>query len=388
MDALLAVFKAGCRVKLLFFVNSPEFFLSHRLPLAIAARDVGFEVHIATSPGRGANIISDYGFMHHAIPLMRRGRNPLVEAKILLRISRLILQVRPDILHLVTVKPVIYGGLAARLSPKTFVVAAISGLGTVFVERGKKLSLMRHVLGVLYRLALGREYTHVIFQNDDDRGVLRSIGALSRASTSLIKGSGVLLEDYTFQDEPTGCPVVTFAARLLADKGVREFVGAARLLRSRGVKAQFMLVGSTDPGNLTSISDGELDAWARSGVVEVLGYREDIEDVLSHSNLVVLPSYREGLPKVLIEAAACGRAIVTTDVPGCRDAVIPNETGLLVPARDVTALADAIQTLIDDPVRRRGMGAAGRALAEREFGIERVIDAHLEIYRAAISSRC
>lgn len=373
---------------LLFVVNAPEFFLSHRLPIALAARKAGFDVHIATSSGPAVRNICSYGFTHHIVPLLRSGRNPLSEVVSFYSLFRLIWRLRPDVVHLVTVKPVIYGSIAARFFSRTSVVAAVSGLGTVFVDRGARRPFLRSGIEFLYRLALRKRNIHVIFQNEDDRSVLSSIGALSSATTSLIRGSGVSLSDYAFVDEPTGDPVVTFAARLLVDKGIREFVAAAHLLHLRGVKAHFRLVGCTDPANLTSISDAELAMWARSGAVEVLGYRDDIQDIFSQSNLVVLPSYREGLPKVLIEAAACGRATVTTDVPGCRDAVIPNETGLLVPARDVTALADAIQTLVEDPVRRKVMGAAGRELAEREFGIERVVEAHLEIYRAAILSRC
>lgn len=289
--------------------------------------------------------------------------------------------IRPDLVHLVTIKPVLYGGLMARLSGVPAMVAAISGLGTVFVDRDQKRSWIRRGVEWLYRLALGHPNAKVIFQNPDDRAALTHMGAVSKDKTALIRGSGVSLATYPMRPEPEGVPVVTFAARLLEDKGVREFVEAARVLMRRGVKARFWLAGSLDPGNLTSISEDVLMQWSKEGVVEVLGHQSDIPNLFASSNIIVLPSYREGLPKSLIEAAACGRAVVTTNVPGCRDAIEPDSTGLLVPVRDAAALADAIQSLIDDPHMRKQMGAYGRALAEREFAIEKVVDAHLAIYR-------
>ncbi len=259
-------------------------------------------------------------------------------------------------------------------------VAAISGLGTVFIDRERSRSWMRSGVGWFYRFALGHPNARVIFQNPDDRSLLIGIKAVRDEQVALIRGSGVFLTDYPMRPELGGVPVVTFAARLLRDKGVMEFVEAARVLKARGVAARFWLVGSTDPGNPTSISEDDVALWGKEGLVEILGYRGDIPDVFTDSNIIVLPSYREGLPKALIEAAACGRAVVTTDVPGCRDAIEPESTGLLVPVRDALALADAVQFLIENPDRRKQMGVSGRALAEREFAIEQVVDAHLAIY--------
>jgi glycosyltransferase involved in cell wall biosynthesis len=365
---------------LLFVTNIPEFFLSHRLPLAIGARNARFTVHIATGPGSACQEITKLGFVHHLFPLSRSGRNPLAELRTLWGLYRLMRKIRPDLVHLVTIKPVLYGGLMARLSGVPAMVAAISGLGTVFVDRDQKRSRIRRGVEWLYRVALGHSNAKVIFQNPDDRAALIGMGAVSKEKTALIRGSGVSLAAYSMRPEPEGVPVVTFAARLLEDKGVREFVAAARVLRKRGVVARFWLAGSPDPGNLTSITEKELSRWSKDGFVEILGYRSDIPNLFANSNIIVLPSYREGLPKALVEAAACGRAVVTTDVPGCRDAIEPESTGLLVPVRDALALADAIQFLIENPDRRKQMGVSGRALAEREFAIEKVVDAHLAIY--------
>lgn len=321
------------------------------------------------------------GFEHHLLPISRSGRNPLAELRTLWGLYRLMQKIRPDLVHLVTIKPVLYGGLIARLSGVPGMVAAISGLGTVFVDRGKKRSWMRRGVEWLYRLALGHSNSKVVLQNPDDRTALICMGAAHKDKTVLIRGSGVSLASYPMQPEPEGVPIVTFAGRLLEDKGVREFVEAARVLKERGVVARFWLAGSPDPENLTSITEMELSDWSKVGFVETLGYRTDIPDIFANSNIVVLPSYREGLPKALVEAAACGRAVVTTDVPGCRDAIEPGATGLLVPVRDASRLADAIQFLIENPDRRKQMGVSGRALAEREFAIEKVVDAHLVIYR-------
>lgn len=365
---------------LLFVVNIPEFFLSHRLPLAIGAKNAGFTVHIATGSGSACREITELGFEHHFLPISRSGRNPFAELRTLWGIYQLMRKIRPEIVHLVTIKPVLYGGLMARILGVPAMVAAISGLGTIFVDRDQPRSWTRRGVEWLYRLGLGHPNAKVIFQNPADCAALIGMGAVHKEKTALIRGSGVSLIDCPMRPEPEGVPVVTFAARLLEDKGVREFVEAARVLKERGVVARFWLAGSPDPGNITSITEKQVSDWSRDGFVETLGYRSDIPDIFANSNIVVLPSYREGLPKALIEAAACGRAVVTTDVPGCRDAIEPETTGLLVSVRDAAGLADAIQSLIEDQTRRKQMGAAGRALAEREFAIEKVVDAHLAIY--------
>jgi len=368
--------------KLLFIVNVPEFFISHRLPLAIAARETGSEVHVATGPGSACQKIRDLDFPHHTIPLSRSGRNPFSELLSLWSIFSIMRTVKPSLVHLVTIKPVLYGGLMARLARVPAVVAAISGLGTVFVMRKPGRSWLRKSIELLYRIALGHPNIRIIFQNPSDRSVLIDAKAVRKEQTVLIRGSGVPLSVYSFFPEPEDVPVITFAARLLKDKGVVEFVEAARILLARNINATFWLIGSPDPDNPTSVTEDQVAEWGRQGIVVPMGFRTDIADLFARSNLVVFPSYYgEGLPKVLIEAAACGRAVITTDHPGCRDAIEPGQTGLLVPVRDSTALADAVQSLIEDPGRRMQMGLAGRALAEREFAIETVVDAHLRIYR-------
>ncbi|MGB3818029.1 glycosyltransferase family 4 protein [Achromobacter pulmonis] len=367
--------------RLLFVVNNPAFFMSHRVPVALAAQRAGYDVHVATMDGPAVADIEALGMTHHVVPMTRSGKHPLQELGTLLSLLRLFRRLRPQVVHLVTIKPVLYGGIAARLARVPGMVAAISGLGFVFLSNSLKMRLVRAVVARLYRLALGHRNSRVIFQNASDRDLLQSLGAVRDEQVVLIRGAGVDLDQYRALPEPPASPVVvTMVARLLRDKGVREFVQAARLLRERGVDVSMQLVGGVDAGNPASATPAEVQAWQREGCVQALGERSDVPQLYAASHIAVLPSYREGLPKSLIEAAACARAVVTTDVPGCRDAIDPGKTGLLVPVRDPQALADAIARLADDQALRQAMGTAGRALAEREFNIERVARLHVELY--------
>ncbi|WP_138439357.1 glycosyltransferase family 4 protein [Marinobacter alexandrii] len=367
--------------KILFVVNAPEFFLSHRLPVALAAGEEGYEVHVATADDDAVREIRRLGLAHHTVAIARSGQNPFSELGSVISLYRLFRELKPDLVHLITIKPVLYGGLAARLAGGSGVVAAVSGLGTVFVAQSLAARIRRVLVSWLYRLAFSQQRLAVIFQNPDDRDGLLAIGALKKEQVRMIRGSGVNLANYSFLQEPEGIPVVVMAARLLRDKGVYEFVEAARILKSRGVEVVMRLIGAPDPGNPTSVEQVELDRWAAEGVVELPGYRSDIARQYAAANIVCLPSYREGLPKGLVEAAACGRAVVTTDVPGCRDAIEPGVTGVLVPVKSAVALADRLQALIEAPEERMLMGKAGRELAERAFSIDRIVNQHLAIYK-------
>ncbi len=372
--------------KLLIVVNSAASLLSHRLPLALAAKNEGYEVHISTSPGSGVDQIVSRGLRHHCIPLSRSGMNLLAEFRTLFALFLLFRRVKPDVVHLVTIKPVLYGGIAARAAGVPGVVAAISGLGFVFMNTGVKVALVRMLAVRVYRLAFGKRNLKVIFQNPDDCKTIMKATNLEASKVVMIRGSGVDLSKFVAEPFLPGTPVVVMAARLLRDKGVNEFVEAAMLLKQRGLQARFWLVGDPDPGNPTSVDETELRQWRASGAIELLGHREDIAQIFAQSHIVVLPSYREGLPKVLLEAAACGRAIVTSDVPGCRDAIEAGVTGILVPPRDALALADAMERLLRDAPLREQMGRAGRNLAEREFSIEMVVETHLAIYRGLLAA--
>lgn len=369
-------------MKLLIVVNVDWFFLSHRLPVALAALQRGDEVHIATTLTQGSASLEAYGFRVHALQIDRSATGPMGLLGLCLQLLRLFWRVRPDVLHLVTIKPVLLGGLVARLAPVGGVVYAISGLGHVFVAQGVWGRLRRLLVSGWYRLVLGARNMRVIFQNPDDRAALAGVATLRPEQTVLIPGSGVDLTLYPALPLPAGQPMVMMAARLLKTKGVQEFVQAAQQLKMQGVDARFCLVGDPDPDNPASVEAAQLQDWQRQGVVETLGHRAEIAALMAQATMVVLPSYREGLPKVLIEAAACGRAVVTTDVPGCRDAIEEGVTGLLVPARNAQALALAIKRLLDDRALCASMGAAGRARAERIFDVQAVVQTHLALYDA------
>jgi glycosyltransferase involved in cell wall biosynthesis len=367
--------------KLLFVVNTDWFFVSHRLPIALEALKQGYEVHVATPITDQLEAMRSHGLLVHPILMGRRSMSPASEIRTFLQLLELFREVRPHVVHLVTPKPVLYGGIAARLAGVPAVVAAVSGLGFVFIAKGARAAVVRFLVRGMYRLALGARNLKVVVQNGDDRASVARAASLKSERMRTIPGSGVDLSAYAPAPPPPGVPVVVMAARLLRDKGVREFVAAARVLKARGARVRFQLLGDADAGNPTTIGVDELSAWRTTGDVELMGHRTDIAGVFARAHVVALPSYREGLPKVLIEAAACGRAVVTTDVPGCRDAIEPNVTGLLVPPRDAVALAGAIERLVLDAELRERMGRAGRQLAERKFGIERVVSAHLEVYR-------
>lgn len=371
--------------RVLFFLNNPAFLLSHRLPLALAARDAGMEVHVATPDGPAVAALRAHGLHHHVVPLSRSGTNPWRETRSLYAFARLLHRLQPDLVHAVTIKAVLYGGIACRLTRVPAFVAAVSGLGYVFMRRRDGFDPMRQAALWLYRLALGHRNSRVIFQNAADRDWLIESGALRPAQAVMIRGSGVDLDRYTPQPLPAGPVTIVMASRLLRDKGVAEFVEAAHIAAGRGADLRWVLAGSLDPGNPASVTQHELDAWVRAGRIEYVGESADVAALYAAAHLVVLPSYREGLPKSLIEAAACGRPVVTTDVPGCRDAIEPDVSGVLVPPRDAGALAEAVLALAADEPSRVRMGAAGRRLAEREFGIQTVVQAHMDVYRRLLA---
>lgn len=368
------------RPRLLFVVNVDRFFVSHRLPIAEAALTDGYDVHLACADTGLKQFLESRGIRVHELKFGRSDTSPIAAVRNITRVMLLLRALRPDVTHLVTIKPVLLGGIGARLAGAKRVVAAVSGLGYVFLAKGLLAQARRLMVGLLYRIALASKEVVVIFQNPADAQLVTALAGLVPSQIKIIRGSGVDLAWFTPEPLPDGEPVVVFAARLLIDKGVREFVEAAYVLREQGLRARFIVAGDPDLENPASLQKPELDSWCKDGVVELVGHVDDVRQLFARSHLVVLPSYREGLPKVLMEAAACGRAVITSDVPGCRDAVTPEETALLVPPRTVTPLASAMKVLIEDRERCAAMGRAGRRLAEEAFGVRGVVDAHLDIY--------
>lgn len=367
--------------RLLFIVNVDWFFVSHRLPIALAAQREGYDIHIACNFTDQADYLRSLGFTLHQLDLSRSGTGLLSEVSAFTGIFRMLRAVKPDIVHLVTIKPVVYGGIASRLLKIRQRVASISGLGYLFIATGLRASILRKAVSLLYRFALRTRDTKVIFQNPDDKQLLISQGIIEPEQAVMIRGSGVDLTRYQVKPLPEGAPVVMLVARLLIDKGVLEFIEAARRLRQQLPQVRMVLVGDTDDGNPKSVSSTDIATWVEQGIVEHWGYQQDINKTMAQAHIIVLPSYREGLPKSLIEAAACGRAVITTDVPGCRDAITADQTGVLVPVKDAPALAQAIEKLIYQPALCLELGRAGRQLAESAFDINAVITTHLKLYR-------
>jgi glycosyltransferase involved in cell wall biosynthesis len=376
----------SARPRLLFVVNVDWFFLSHRLPLARAAREAGAEVVILAAESGEAERIRREGFRFVPFPFSRRGVAVASELKIVFSLMSLYRSLRPDLVHHVTIKPVLYGSLVARVVGDIKVVNAVSGLGYTFIS-GKRARAVRAVAKMLYKVATLNLHSRTIFQNSDDLETFVGRRLVRPDRAVLIRGSGVDCARFKPIPEPTGKPVVMLPSRMLLDKGVEEYVEAARLLQSIGVKARFVLVGDSDPGNPTAVPVKQLEAWVQSGIVEWWGYREDMPRVLSSANIVVLPSYREGLPKVLLEAAASARAIVATDVPGCREIVRHNVNGLIIPPRRSEPLARAIRTLLKSPELRAGFGRAGREIAVAEFSEEIVVEQTLSLYRDLLGNK-
>lgn len=372
--------------RILYVVNTANFFVSHRMPIARAAQAQGCDVHVAVPDGPGIRSIWDAGMKVHPIVLTRSGSKIAQELPAALSLMDLYKSLRPDLVHHVTIKPILYGTLAARIARVPAVVNAFSGLGHIFTATGAKASLWRTLVTIAYRLILRHPRHRAIFQNRDDCELLAGSGCVRSRDAQIIKGSGVDLKTFVHRPEPNGSPVVVLPARLLHHKGVHEFVDAARRLKAKGVPVRMALVGDLDPGNPSTIAEPELRNWIETGTVEWWGYRHDMPRVMSECHIVCLPSYREGVPKALLEAAASGRPIVTTDTPGCRDVVRHGENGLLVPVGDAAALAEAIIRLVLDPDLRRDMGMRGRKRAEAEFSIEGVIAKHLSIYDELLGS--
>lgn len=372
-------------MRILFLVTEDWYFCSHRLPIAKAARDAGFEVVVVTRIGRHGSCIQQEGFRIIPLAIRRRSRNPLREIATILEVLQIYRREKPDLVHHVAMKPVIYGSLAARIASVPVVINAIAGLGFVFSSEHWKAKLLRPWIRSAYRLLLNQKHGKVILQNPDDQQLLIESDVLSLDRTVLIRGSGVDVSCFRASPEPENGPiVVTLVARMLLDKGVVEFVKAAQLLKQQGIPLRAILVGEPDQENPASISEQQLIAWQSEEIIEWWGHRSDISAVWAQSHIAVLPSYREGLPRTLLEAAACARPIIATDVPGCREIVQHEKNGLLVPVRDPVILAHAVKRLVTNKALRQRMGRKGRELVKREFAESIVVSKTLDLYRSML----
>ncbi len=370
--------------KLLMLITEDWYFWSHRLPIALAAKNAGFDVIIATHLQEHEQRIRDKGLRVIPILLRRRSRNPFNELLSVYDLVRIYREEKPDIVHHVTIKPILYGSWAAQFADNQAVVNAIAGLGYVFIARGPKAFFFRELISLAYRSALRTKHSQVVFQNNEDRDTFVKNGLVKEEQTVLVKGSGVDLNNFAYSPEYSEIPVVMYAGRILWDKGLGELVEASRLLRGQNFDCHVVLVGSPDPDNPKSIPESQIRQWVEEGIISWWGQREDMPETLAQSSIIVLPSYREGLPKILLEAGAIGRPVVATDVTGCRDVIRDGENGFLVPLGDVSALANAIGKLLQDKELRQEMGLRGRKIVEAEFSIDRVISETLSVYQKLI----
>lgn len=365
---------------LLFVVSEDWYFASHRLALAQAALAVGYRVTVA-APDRGAAArIRASGITLVPWEVDRGGLGPFELLRTFTSLVAIYRRCQPDLIHHVALKPTILGGVAAAVSRMPLTLNAVAGLGWLYSSDASLARLLRPPVRALLRHILSQERAHTLVQNPADAEIFEQLGVPPR-QLHLVAGSGIDLKRFPSTDEPRGIPVVVFPARLLVDKGLRELVMAGRALRADGIPVRILVAGVPDKHNCSAISPDELAGWVREGVIEYLGWVEDIPALFSSANIICLPSYREGLPKALLEGAAAGRCIVTTDVPGCRDVVREGENGLLVPPRDAAALTVALRKLLANPELRRAMGTSGRQRAEREWSTDVVLTQMLTLYK-------
>ena len=370
-------------LRILLFANTDWYLYNFRLALASALRERGHEVILLSPPGRFHERLTAAGFQWISFPLSRQGVNPFHEVMTLWRLVRVYRRVRPDIVHHFTIKPVIYGSLAAQSLRIPSIINSMTGLGHLFIDSGFATRILRRIVSWLYRLCLLD--TQVIFENPEDRDIFLRSNLIKSEQSHLILGTGVDVNKFQPTRKTNGVPLVLFSGRLLATKGLIEYIDAVTILKQKGVKARFAIAGTVDPGNPASIPYDRLDSWKAGDLAEWWGWQDDMPATLARIDIFCLPSYREGMPNALLEACASGLPIVTTDVPGCRDVVQHGINGLLVPPGNAYALAEALEVLLTDPARRCTMGEAGRQLALDRFSLANNISQNIEVYNQALN---
>lgn len=370
--------------KILYIINVDWFFISHFLPVGLEGIRRGYKVYVSCGITDKKEYLESLGFIVHPLSISRSGTTIKTEIKTIIEIYKTIKIVSPNILEFFTIKPVLYGGIVSKFLFVPKKVFYITGLGYIFIAKGLKGFIVRNIVKTLYSFAITGKNNSIITENIYDKELINKLNGVNENQIKIIKGAGVDLTEYEYIEEDNENIIVSMACRLLRDKGVFEYIEAAKIFKQKYPNVKFELYGDIDIYNPASLNINDIEKIKEDGYVKIFGFNSDIARVFSNSNIVALPSYREGLPKVLIEAAACGRAVVTTDVPGCRDAIEPNITGLLCEVKNAKSLADAVEELILDKELRNSMGKAGRELAENEFDINKVVEKHFEIYEDKI----
>lgn len=376
-------------MKTILFANTDWYLYNFRRSLALALQKQGYELLLISPPGPYGEKLRALGLRWEPVPMDRRSLNPLREAKLLWWLVSLFRRERPALVHGFTIKCAVYGSLAARLAGVPARVNAVAGMGYVFTSNDTKAQVLRPLVRALMHAALDGRNARLILQNPDDVSLFERAGFVDAAHIRLIPGSGVDCSRFAAREgvrDQTRPLRVLLAARLLWDKGLAEFVDAARQLHGEGRAIEFLLAGDPDPGNPAAVPEETVRSWVDEGVLQWLGHVDDMAALFAMVEVVVLPSYREGLPKGLIEAAACALPLVTTDVPGCREVVSDGVDGLLVPPRDAAALAAAIARLHDDPELAERLGNAARAKALGRFDERIVIERTVDVYRELLGN--
>jgi glycosyltransferase involved in cell wall biosynthesis len=370
--------------RLAFLITEDWYFRQHFLALAIAARDVGYDIHVLCRTGeRGpgaAEAIRMAGLGLHEIPFARSGVNPIKDLSTRRRITETYRTLNPDIVHHIALKPIIHGQAAARSVGIPARVNFLPGFGHVFTSDTLKTRLLRPLITHALSRALAGEDIGLMVMNQDDRAEIAALAGAAASRVTVLPGTGVDLNRFKQTPEPHGPPVVTYVGRFLRDKGLGELVEAGRLLDRRDATVKIRLVGAPDPSNPASIGASELAAWEKETFIEILPWTDDVAAVWCRSHVAVLPSYREGFGMSLGEAAASGRALIATDVPGCREAVLDGKSGILVPPRDPVSLAGGIETLAFDAAIRQRFAAVARQDAEQRMSLGRINQRVLDLY--------
>ena len=368
--------------KILFLVNLDSFFISHRFKIAESLIKQGYEVHIATEFTGFKRILLNRGLKTHSIKFKRNSSSFFVNMLAIIQIFILLKKIKPDLLHLISIKPIVLGGLISFFAPVKSLVISVTGLGSMFLSNGFFSKMRIIILNHLYKLIFTFPNLVVILQNKNDRNYLVKNSNLDKRKIKIIKGMGVELNKFKFSEVKNYTyPTILMASRLIADKGLFEYIKAAEYLKKEKFKGNFLLAGNIDKYNPSKISPSYINYWKKKKIIQHHNYFSEIAKLIKKSTIVVLPSYREGFPKILMEASACGRPVIATNVPGCKDAVINKKTGLLIPPKNYIALAKAIKLLCSNKEKMKKMGIRARQHAVKNFDVRNIVSQHLSIYK-------
>lgn len=370
-------------IKFLMILNHIDWFWSHRLPLAKAIMGKGWQLNVATHGAERDIKMKEMGVSGRALPQHGKSLDVVAQLKLMCGMYKNIKELQPDIIHVITIRYAFYAGIVTRLMGYKPVAFTVAGLGSLYTAPGLKMRVIRFFALPIFRFAFGGKGKFIIFQNPDDQKAMLDSNIVKAEQTTVIRGSGVDLTEFPYEAyvENDETPIILFTSRLLREKGITDFIEAARILQKKGVKARFVVAGDVYEDNARSLSKTEMQGYHDEGVIEWLGHCNDMPDLLRRAMMIVLPSYYgEGVPKVLLETAAIGRPIVTCDAPGCREAVEHEVNGVLVAPQSPEEIAEAIDMLMSDPEKRHCYGAAGRKRVEEDFHVDSVVNRTMGVY--------